>query len=296
MKLITNQHTGRQVLINTIRDNRKDDFSNNSKDECPFCPEYALDLKCLRYEQQVEDTWVVRSIDNKFPALLCDETLHDQGEIDYGKHEVMIECREHDRDYFDFDDLDFQHVLQMYHERFRALYDEDKIKSVMIYKNHLKSAGASKRHSHSQILSMSFVPPEIEKELMMIKKGKLTKNENIIFEDEIFQSYMPEDAFLSGEIILTHKKNQRFEAITKEEIKALSKHLEQIFQGIETIYGKIPFNMYVHSLPKDYEMEAFRWHLHIIPRKGQFGGFELSTGLYINSLEIKEVIDRFAEN
>jgi UDPglucose--hexose-1-phosphate uridylyltransferase len=296
MKLINNKHTGRCVLINSLRDMRTSDFTKSNKDECPFCPSYQKAEKCLRYEEKIDGEWVTRSIDNKFPALICDEDRHENGEIDYGKHEVMIETPEHFKNFYDFVEEDFYYVIKMYKNRYTELINEDRIESVIIYKNHMKSAGASKVHSHSQILSMSFIPPEIEKEIKMAEKGIFASENNLIYENEFFTVFIPDDAFLSGEIIIKNRKSTDFSLITDNEIESLSEIFNYLFQKISQIYGFIPFNIYIHSLPKGIEVESYKWHIHVIPRKGNFGGFELGTGLYINSLDVEDMTNKFREN
>ncbi len=294
MKLTYNTHTGRYVLINEMRDQRKDDFvkTKDQQENCPFCPGQLKDMNCLRYEHRIDDKWVTRSIDNKYPALLCDEELHESGEIDYGKHEVMIECREHLKSYYDFSMVDFERVVEMFKNRYIELNEDEKTESVVIYKNHLKSAGASKIHSHSQILSMSFIAPELEKELSLDNNQQIDTN-CIIRQTANLIAYAPCDAYLSGEVIITHKQSQRFDLLENNETIELAELMQHIFGKIKKIYGAIPFNLFVHSLPKNAMHKHFKWHVHIIPRKGNFGGFELSTGLYINSLNIHEMVEQF---
>ncbi|HBH11600.1 MAG: Galactose-1-phosphate uridylyltransferase [Clostridiales bacterium 38_11] len=295
MKLIINKHTGRELLRNNVRDKRMSDFAQDSDDDCPFCPDRQNTENCLRYEEIIDGRWVTRSIDNKFPALLCDEEKHVNGEIDYGKHEVMIETCDHNKTFFDFSIMEFTFVTKMYKARFIALNNDDQIKSVIIYKNHLKSAGASKRHSHSQILSMSFIPPELLLEIKATSSASSISEENIVFKNRNFIVYIPEDAFLSGEIIIKHKTSNHFEETSINEIEDMAEVLKYVFLKVESVHGRIPFNIYIHSIPKNIENIDFRWHIHVIPRRGNFGGFELSTGLYINSLNIEEMLEKFRE-
>lgn len=295
MKLINNNHTGRCVLINNIRDFRNDDFTNNNNNDCPFCKEMQEHEACCRYEELNDGEWVVRSIDNKYPALICDNEKFEKKEIDYGKHEVMIECADHYKNFYNFSLQEFKCIIKMYKERYIALSDEDNIKSVVIYKNHLRNAGASKVHSHSQILSMSFLPPEILKELEMLKKGIYANEENSIFENNNYIVFIPEDSFLAGEIIIKNKSNSKFESIQDDEIDDLCIIFKETFEKLAIIYGEIPFNIFLHSLPNDVNEDNFRWHIHVIPRKGQFGGFELGTGLYINSLDTENLVRKFKE-
>ncbi|HAE42027.1 MAG TPA: galactose-1-phosphate uridylyltransferase [Clostridiales bacterium] len=295
MKLIINKHTGRKLLRNNIRDKRMSDFAQEGDEDCPFCPGHQNMENCLRYEETKGGCWVTRSIDNKFPALLCDEDKHVNGEIDYGRHEVMIETCDHNKNFFDFSIEEYTCVVKMYKARFIELSKDEKVESVIIYKNHLKSAGASKRHSHSQILSMSFIPPELMNELKATISANDISEQSIVYENQNFIVFIPEDAFLSGEIIIRHKTSNRFETTADHEIVDMAEVLRYVFQKVEYVHGQIPFNIYIHSLPKHIENNDFRWHIHVIPRRGNFGGFELSTGLYINSLNTDEMLEKFKE-
>lgn len=296
MKLAKNKHSGRYVLINKIRDLRNDDFSKkNNQEDCPFCKEMQEHETCCRYEELNDGEWLVRSIDNKYPALICDEEKFEKKEIDYGKHEVMIETQDHYKSFYNFSLEEFKCIIRMYKERYTALFEEEKIKSVVLYKNHLKNAGASKVHSHSQILSMSFLPPAIVMELEMLKKGMFANEENAIFENNSYNVFMPDDSYLSGEIIIKNKLKSNFELIQMDEINDLCEIFKNVFGKLAIIYGEIPFNIFLHSQPKDIDEKEFRWHIHIIPRKGQFGGFELGTGLFINSLDTVNLAKKFKE-
>ena len=294
VKLVTNKHTGRKVLMNRIRDCRNNDFDSEENEMCPFCPHENEEEANFRIEKN--NQWQVKAIDNKYPALMTDIDEFQQNRCDYGKHEVLIETREHLRSFYDFNDDEFIDIIKMYQNRFIELSKDKNIKYTIIYKNHLKKAGASKIHSHSQILSMSFIPPEIKREMNIVKEGELWGDKRIIRNSENFETFIPEDSYLSGEIIIENKHNQRFENINKQEVHELSKEFAYIFRKIKNIYGKIPFNTYLHSLPKVVDLDNFRWHIHIIPRKGKFGGFELGTGLYINSIDLDKMWEEFCED
>ncbi|MEK7556881.1 MAG: hypothetical protein AAB538_02805, partial [Patescibacteria group bacterium] len=51
------------------------------------------------------------------------------------------------------------------------------------------------------------------------------------------------------------------------------------------------YNYYIHSAPCDdtgfdcdrSTFQHFRWHIEVLPRLSKFGGFELGTGLEINT-------------
>jgi len=291
MKLVTNKHTGRKVLINEIRDCRINDFDDEENEKCPFCPNKGE--KEANFKIEKNNKWQVKAIDNKYPALITDLEEYKKSNCDYGKHEVLIETRDHLRSFYEFNMEEFNNIVKMYQNRFVDLNNDSNVKYTIIYKNHLKNAGASKIHSHSQILSMSFIPPEIKREIDIEEKGNLWGKKRLLYEDSNFEIFIPEDSFLSGEIIIENKNSSRFETINDSEITDLSENFLFIFSKIKKIYGKIPFNIYLHCLPKEIELNDFRWHIHIIPRKGKFGGFELGTGLYINSLDLDKMYNDF---
>src|SRR6056297_1939059 len=238
MKLITNNHTGRKVLINILRDSRENDFSDKKdKNKCPFCP--GENEEKANFTINKGNAWQVKAIDNKYPALINDIEGYKKNKCDYGKHEVLIETREHLRNFYDFTTEEFENIIKMYKNRFIELDKDENVEYTIIYKNHLKSAGASKIHSHSQILSMSFVPPEIKREINNLKTDSLWGDKRIISENESFIIFIPEDSYLSGEMIIENKNLGKFEEINDKEIKNLAKSLKEVFKKINEVYGTI---------------------------------------------------------
>ena len=294
MKLVTNKHTGRKVLINKLRDYRENDFLGNEEgNKCPFCPIENEEKSNFTIDEEGE--WQVKAIDNKYPALVTNIEEYQKNNCDYGKHEVLIETREHLRNFYDFNQHEFEKIIKMYKNRFIELDMDENVEYTIIYKNHLKSAGASKIHSHSQILSMSFIPPEIKREINTLKIDSLWGEKRIISENDSFELFIPEDSYLSGEMIIENRNSGRFNDINDKEIKELARSFKEVFNKINEVYGTIPFNIYLHSLPKNIKSPKFKWHIHVIPRKGKFGGFELGTGLYINSLDLDEMYEKFCK-
>ena len=73
-------------------------------------------------------------------------------------------------------------------------------------------------------------------------------------------------------------------------IKILENYL--LFSNLFKVNGNLPFNIFIHSHPKNIEGNYFNVHIHIIPRKYSFGGFELGTGLYVSSIEPKDIANK----
>ena len=70
---------------------------------------------------------------------------------------------------------------------------------------------------------------------------------------------------------------------TQDEIEEISYIYKRLFEKWEDYnVEQIAFNVVIHTYPLngDYD-DLFRTHFHIIPRKFNFGGFELSTDLFV---------------
>lgn len=133
----------------------EDEETNEYDEECPFCKGNEAHATDALFEIESEEGWLVKSVYNKFPII--DDMARDV----YGVHEVMIESDKHNRSFYNMSQKEFEDVFFMYRNRFRDLSKDDKVEYVSIFKNFLRKAGASLMHPHAQILSMSFIPPEI---------------------------------------------------------------------------------------------------------------------------------------
>ena len=268
---------------------------------CPFCrgnEYYTLESK---FKIENEKGWIVRSIDNKFPIV---DNLQDNI---YGNHEVMIDTYRHNGSFYNMTEEEFYNMLLMYKDRYSNLIKNKKVQYVSIFKNYLREAGASLNHPHSQIVSLSIMPPDIEREIY-ISKQYYIKNNRYLYDDiineeintkkrvinnsENFLTIVPKTTKYTGEIRILFKKNIKFEHIRNKDIRELSSIFKRLFSNLFEINGDIPFNIFIHSHPKDNELEYFNVHIHIIPRMYRFGGFELSTGIYVSSIEPKDLADK----
>jgi UDPglucose--hexose-1-phosphate uridylyltransferase len=54
--------------------------------------------------------------------------------------------------------------------------------------------------------------------------------------------------------------------------------------------GYMPFNLCFHTHPKNIDTEDyFNAHIHIIPRRFNFGGFELGADVHVSSIDAEEL-------
>ncbi|MCL5970210.1 MAG: hypothetical protein M1450_01775 [Patescibacteria group bacterium] len=111
-------------------------------------------------------------------------------------------------------------------------------------------------------------------------------SENITsVQTEHFYMFCPKTSQWPDEVWIAPKKRGRlFGEITDEEIKDLARVLPQLIRILDLRHGKepLPFNFHIYP--------GGDWYLRLIPRLKTLGGFELGTGIFINTQDPSETI------
>lgn len=231
---------------------------------CVFCPgnEHITSEEVMRYGEgeKNEPGWKVRVITNKFPIT------------DY--HEVIIHTPEDDKTLADVSQSQMELVLQAYRDRYQFY---KKNGQVLIFCNEGEHAGASIKHSHSQLVVIPF----------QINLDALTQEplNNIVQDNKFFHVYCPDFSQWPYEVWITPKeKGKVYGDITDEEREDLASIMQRILERLRTIHMKHPlsnsdfgYNYYIY--PKE------NWYIRIIPRFVHRAGFELGTGLNVNIVD-----------
>lgn len=266
--------------------------------ECPFCRGNENKTPNDTFKIEDENGWIVRATNNKFPIL--DDT---PGDI-YGIHEVMIDTYRHNGSFYDMSYIEYENLFKMYKDRYENLIKDEKIEYVSIFKNFLSKAGASLEHPHSQIISLSIIPPDIEKELTIAKEyydnnnsciytdiieSELKFGKRVVYNNNKFLVIVPYATKYTGEVRIIFKEKIRFEEMSEIHIKDLSLIFSKLFKNLYKVNGYSPFNLFIHTHPVNSNSKKyFNVHIHIVPRKYSFGGFELSSGVYVSSINPDE--------
>ncbi|MGL4914637.1 MAG: galactose-1-phosphate uridylyltransferase [Romboutsia sp.] len=299
------------VIVAKNRSKRPmDKIKNQSEEEtkveydkdCPFCRGNENDTTEERFIIEDKEGWLVKSVDNKFPIV---DDL--PGEI-YGLHEVMIDTYRHNGNFYNMNEKEFENLIKMYKNRYTDLICDEKIEYVSIFKNFLRKSGASLMHPHSQIISLSMIPPDIKNEINISKeyyninkrclyedtiKNEIKYGKRIIHNDNYFLVIVPYATKYSGEVRIIFKEKIKFEEMSNTHIKQLSKIFKNLFKRLYEVNGYNPFNLCIHTHPSKIDNNVnFNVHIHIIPRKYSFGGFELSTGIYVSSINPEDLAQK----
>lgn len=273
--LINDSILEREILVSNDRLNKPNFVDKEKKDECPFC---------TKNEDKIEKTifsygnpWRVKVVVNKYPIL------SDNSKLDiHGVHYVVIEGQKHNKSIGDFTEEDFKDIFTVYKKIVEDLEKNQDIKYIQIFKNYKKEAGISIEHQHSQIVALNIMP----KFLRNKKKQSIQFLGHILFNGECFNLIVPREQIMDYTLRIYSKiARTSFSQLTNKEIIELSKIFKLSIYIINEILGDIAMNVCYYFCGKDNNKLNF--FVDIIPRKSGIAGFELATGMMINTMDSK---------
>lgn len=307
------------VLFAPNRGSRPDDFKHEpaspdsktlpeTESSCAFCAGNE------QYNQEISahpkgNDWKVRVIPNKYEALghrggpeKSDFYMVREG---IGDHEVIITRPHNVLTAFLPDDL-LDLLLGVYQERMRSLSNHPEVQYVHVIQNHGRAGGASLVHPHSQIFATPFVPEHLHDEVtgsyvyffqngacvyceMILKE--LADKERIILDHKDFLVFTPFASRVPFAMRIIPKKHQAsFIDMTDHDRKSLVEVLKLSLQKLYHKFNNPAYNYYIHTMPVShsimtrYDYRSYHWHLEILPRLNVWGGFELGSDVYVNTV------------
>ncbi|MGB8658100.1 MAG: galactose-1-phosphate uridylyltransferase [Candidatus Zixiibacteriota bacterium] len=319
-ELRLNRATKEWIILATDRARRPNQFLVKSDKEkpppydanCPFCPGnekqtppevYALRKKGSRPNQP---GWRIRVVTNKYPALdpavkmekIAGEFFKTASGL--GKHEVIIETPQHDKNFATLISKQSEEVCLVCWRRYLALEKDRRIKLIMIFRNHGVSAGTSLKHPHIQLIALPLVPANIRhllEEAMRyyddhgscvfcdMMKEELEAEKRIVLENESFVAFHPFASQSPFETWIVPKKhNACFGNVTEDEVKSMALVLRGVLKTMHDKLGDPDYNLIFRTAPiKDAQEDYYHWYIQILPRLTTPAGFELGSGVYINT-------------
>ncbi|MEO8065340.1 MAG: galactose-1-phosphate uridylyltransferase [Candidatus Doudnabacteria bacterium] len=254
--------------------------------------------------------WQVRVIPNKFEALGHlggSSERHDFYRVreGIGDHEVIITRPHNILTGFLTDDI-LDTSLKVYQDRMVELSNHPEVEYVHVIQNHGHAGGASILHPHSQIFATPFVPEHLHGEVVssyhsFLASGACIYCEVILKElsDQVRVVLDEKDFFVSSPFaarvpfalrIIPKRHQANFFEMTDGERRSLARVLKLILQKIYFKLKNPAYNFYIHTLPVShslhtrYDVRSYHWHLEILPRLNVWGGFELGSDVYVNTI------------
>ncbi len=305
------------VIIATERAKRPEELATHRVaqpipafvETCPFCPgnESKTPPEVWRSPPPGGDPWAVRVIPNKFAALSSDaqprrNLQHLRRRIDgFGFHEVIIDTPDHSGCMALLSDQHVANVLSVYKARYNILSKDDRVNHITIFKNHGADAGASLQHPHSQLIATPVIPSQVRHRLFealrhyddagecmfchMVER-EIEDQTRIVLKGEHFVAM---EVFASATPFATHifplRHMASFGDVNEGEIGDLARILRTLLAKIYVGLENPDLNFTVRSGPTEYSgARHFHWYVSVIPRLTRTAGFELGSGMFINTV------------
>lgn len=295
------------------------------RDDCPFCNlgKFTQEPDVLRLPDD-RDHWRVHIFGNKYPAFKPHDELRHWNTGPYrsaeavGFHEILATKNHNDFGGYASEDL-LALEMEALVLRYRQLQVKPSVNYIQIIKNQGPEAGGSLEHPHHQIFTVPVLPSDIkdllhgterfakknnERAFTKILEFEHSEGKRIVWQNDDFTVFCPFASRVPYETwVIPNSSNPHFESIDPPQQKSLAAALRQALGRIAVGLNNPAYNYYIHSAPcddtgfvcDDREFGHFRWHIAILPRVGQWGGFELGTGLEINTVAPEDAAEFLRE-
>ena len=315
--------TGRWVIVAETEAVRPGDFHfkkfTRGSAFCPFCETHEdstpPEIFAIRPggSQANVPGWRVRVVPNLQLRLRIEgdlsrrpEGLHDLMN-GIGADEVIVETPRHDRSLHELEMNEVEDVIRTWVVRIVDLERDERIRCVLIFKNHGEEAGAHTiTHSVSQLMALPVTPRVIKAKLMAAREyyalkerciycdvlhQELAERKRVVAENDDFVSLAPFASRSPFEIGVFPKfHSSAFSRISSAQIESLAQVLRDVLQKLDKILGGPPYNLALQDRPflrpregywKTIE-EDFHWHLEVLPQVIGLTGFERASWFFYN--------------
>ncbi|HEX7042133.1 MAG TPA: DUF4931 domain-containing protein [Patescibacteria group bacterium] len=245
-----------------ISDPKRAKRPNQSKKVLNFCPfcigNEEADPEVYRVGGNPKDSnWEIRVVKNKYPFAPV--------------HEIIILSQDHHKN---IDELPLSQVELIFSTYRQRIHTHEKKGQVYLFNNHGELGGESIPHPHSQLV---VIPRDVGLDIRPLIN---VPEESL--QTEFFSIFCPEVSQWPDEVwVVPRKKKSPFSSCFDEEIIDLSFVMQRLIQIMTIRHGEeFPFNYYI-APGRD-------WYLRLIPRRKLIGGFEVGTGVWVNTQDPKE--------
>jgi UDPglucose--hexose-1-phosphate uridylyltransferase len=274
------------------------------------------EIYAIRENSSIPASWKTRVFPNKFPLLeLETPPVHSMNGVyssigGFGAHEMVVDQPKPNKHICQFNADEFKDLLLTFRDRFSALYQDQRIASVVAFKNQGIKAGNAIPHSHSQIIALPFIAPRLAKQIETSREhysrvGRCLLCDQIASEENeksrilvknryfiAFAPFAPRYEFETWVAPIVHCSS--FTSLTKDALNDLGETLEWCAKRLGIALEKPDLNLLLFTdPPKRNHRQAdyfhhierfFHWHIELLPRERSAGGFETSSGCFVNPI------------
>jgi UDPglucose--hexose-1-phosphate uridylyltransferase len=274
---------------------------------CPFCPGNEDLTPPEIFRTPDRRSWRVRVVPNLFAALDSDGSTERRGGPAFremagvGRHEVVVESPRHDARLDELPRDEMADVVSVWRDRYRRLKGHPWARAVVVFKNFGLAAGTSLHHPHSQIVATPVFPPESLLRFAVATRyyddtGHCVYDDLIDDEREAevrivaergrlialipFASATPFETWIAPTF---HQSS--FGQLEDGDVDDLAALIADVLGALRVAADDPDFNLVVASAPANEESKPFfLWHVKVLPRLATAAGFELGSGMSINTV------------
>jgi UDPglucose--hexose-1-phosphate uridylyltransferase len=253
-----------------------------------------------------EGDWQARVVRNRYPALEAEGERARRHEglnsaiAGVGYHEVVVESRQHNTCPALETCDEIERTLLAFQLRGRAIGDDPRVEHVVYFKNHGMSAGASLLHPHAQLLGLPVVPYTVRARIeearryfddmggcvhCRMREEEERQGLRMVIDDEHYSAFVPYAAFSPFHTwIIPRRHRSNFIDVPGDEIRSLAAVLRELLRKIYFGLNDPDYNYVIRSAPMhDRGADYLHWYIAIVPRVNRVAGFELGSGMFINT-------------
>lgn len=312
--------TGRKVLLAPGRAARPHTVASGpagpaTVEGCPFCPgnEHETPPERCRTGAGDPDTpgWRIRVVPNLYPIV----GGPDAGAGAHGAHEVVILDPDHSCDLARMSDAGVEELFTVLRDRARV-HAADGLAHVQVLVNHGRAAGASIAHPHAQVIAIELVPPMVRDALARFAAARTDvvaldweasgPQGGRVVETPTAWAWCPWAAASPYETrIAAPDAGPRFEDTPDPALAAVARVTRDVAAGIGRVLGEVAYNVILHNGPTHPPGHngpthppgdaPYHWYLTVVPRVSTVAGFELGTGLLVNTLTPTDAATRLRD-
>jgi UDPglucose--hexose-1-phosphate uridylyltransferase len=224
-----------------------------------------------------------------------------QKHVPSGAHEVIIESPTHVDSIAVLPVEQISLILEAYRIRLNYWRAQRDLKYAVVFKNYGSDAGASLFHSHSQLISLDFVPSDIDRVnerliqyhkqygrcyICQFVEEEEERQERLVFQTENFVALCPfASRFPYSFSIIPRTHRCRYEEISPSERDDLARIAKATLSALESAHPSAAYNFVLQTSPfRGGHEESFHWRLRVIPRLSKVAGFEWGSDCFINTV------------
>lgn len=220
--------------------------------------------------------WRVRVVPNLYPIT--------------DAHEVVILSPDHHADLGRLDHAAATEVLTVMRDRVRHHLEQGRA-YVQAFVNNGRAAGASIAHPHAQIVAVDAVPPAVDEMTarfdtdLVARELAGAKRDDLVVVDGPALAWAPPVSGTPYGLRIAHRSTRaRFDEATDAEIGVVAEALRDAVSRIDVLLGAPAYNVVIHTAPPGRGAGEFHWHVEVLPRTSVVAGFEIGTGILVNTV------------